>query len=325
MYLRLLNESLDTETNQIEQVQQKKTFYESIVNTITNGFRMLCTVIFDENILANKFRYDKVLSDQITFHFSQTNIDIKIIENDKNFQDYVFLNNPDEFIVRINSLFARYNTFNVLVYIFTRFISGCIILINIFNNIYLAIKQSMNKETPRNYISIDKNTKVITSNIRNISVYISDQIVNNLTETELEAYILSKIYAAFTNDYVFNRTLIKLLPLSVVNFLFFDMRGKMERMHLVGTTESIYSKFQLSMIFIMFFVWLLYLFLISKRNEHEIELSNDLAITMGIQDELVNALTKLKSISYNKDYSKYTRFTNHLEYLMTKIKGYIKE
>ena len=79
------------------------------------------------------------------------------------------------------------------------------------------------------------------------------------------------------------------------------------------------------MIFIMFFVWLLYLFLISKRNEHEIELSNDLAITMGIQDELVNALTKLKSISYNKDYSKYTRFTNHLEYLMTKIKGYIKE
>ena len=288
-------------------------------------FRFLCIVIFGENILANKFRYDKVLSNKITSHFSQTNIDIRIIENDKNFQDYVFLNNPNEFIVRINSLFARYNIFNVLIYIFTRFISGCIILINIFNNIYLAIKQSMNKETPRNYISIDKDTKVITSNIRNISIYISDQIVNNLTETELEAYILSKIYAAFTNDYVSNRTLIKLLPLSVVNFLFFDMRGEMERIHLIGTTESIYNRFYISMIFIMLFVWLLYSFLISKRNEHETEFSNDLAITMGIQDELVNALTKLKSISYNKDYSKYTRFTNYLEYLMIKIKGYIKE
>ena len=60
MYLRLLNESLDTETNKIEQVQQKKTFYESIVNTITNSFRLLCTFIFEENILANKFKYDKV-------------------------------------------------------------------------------------------------------------------------------------------------------------------------------------------------------------------------------------------------------------------------
>ena len=216
--------------------------------------------------------------------------------------------------------------FNALIYLFAKFISGCIILINIFNNIYLAIKQSMNKETSPNYISIDKDTKVITSNIRNISIYISDQIVNNLTETELEAYILSKIYTVFTNNYVFNRTIIKLLPLSMARFLFFDTKKEMERTSFIKTEQLIlYSKFRLSMTLLMFFVWMLYLHLISKRNEYETKFSNNLAITMGIQDELINALTKLKSISYNEDYNKYTRFTNHLEHLMIKIEGYIKK